>query len=166
MSLILRNFQRHVPLSERVIQQDIQILRQASSSQCFDMAVIFINSFRMREISREYKGKDSSTDILSFPYHDDILVPGDMTFVENVEERNIGDIYICPSVMLEKYDIHEAHSRTVLVPLLAHGLSHLLGFHHSCDKSTRDMVTFERKLLHYWAKKVHKPFEILYDFYS
>jgi probable rRNA maturation factor len=88
------------------------------------LSVVFINSTRMREINRRYRGKDSPTDVLSFRYHGETFEG--MPF--------LGEVVISPEIAnrnaAERGIAFDAEIRT----LLLHGILHLTGYDHETDK--------------------------------
>ncbi len=71
--------------------------------------IVFISSTEIKKLNREFRKKDSVTDVLSFTIEQDPL---------------IGEIYICPEYISRKYPFEE-----VLRDIL-HGFLHLLGYDH------------------------------------
>ena len=69
----------------------------------YELSLVFVGKKRMRRINRETRGKDSSTNILSFEL-----------------SKKSGEIFICPS-HLKGFNIGF---------LLIHGLFHLKGMAH------------------------------------
>ncbi len=86
-----------------------------------EVEVIFVEDQLMRELNREYRGKDYPTDVLSFPI--------EMEF----ENMPLGTIIININKAKEgaKEFNHSIDSEIAL--LFIHGLLHLLGFDHEID---------------------------------
>lgn len=73
--------------------------------------IIFVSNKEMRDLNRQFRGKDSSTDVLSF----------------NLDEPEIlGEVYICLAYMRKqgRADVQEIER------MIVHGLLHLAGFDH------------------------------------
>jgi probable rRNA maturation factor len=95
------------------------------------MSVAVVSDMRVRALNREYRKKDTPTDVLSFPAAD---VTGDF----------LGDVVIAGGVA--RRQAREAgHSlQTELRILALHGLLHLLGYDHEQDDG--QMERLERRL--------------------
>jgi probable rRNA maturation factor len=76
------------------------------------LAVEIVDAERIRELNREYRGKDAATDVLAFPIDEREPVAG---------PRELGDVAICPE---HCSDVTEA---------AVHGVLHLCGYDHETD---------------------------------
>jgi probable rRNA maturation factor len=71
-----------------------------------------VDEARIRELNREHRGRDSPTDVLSFPVDEQAPVAG---------PRELGDVVIC------------AEYTEDLVEAVVHGVLHLCGYDHEID---------------------------------
>lgn len=97
----------------------------------------FVDESESKALNSSYRGKDSSTNVLSFPAH----LPEEVA--AQLEHRPLGDIVICPSVLeteardqAKQLEAHWAH-------LLNHGVLHLLGYEHENDEDALRMESLE-----------------------
>ncbi|HUP22103.1 MAG TPA: rRNA maturation RNase YbeY [Thermoanaerobaculia bacterium] len=99
--------------------------------EAVSMGVRFVGDQEMRDIHRRYRGRDHSTDVLSFP--------GDDT----PEGRHLGDLV----VSLERASSQAAESGLTLDQevreLLLHGVLHCLGQDHETDQGEMDRLELE-----------------------
>ena len=90
-----------------------------------DAAIVFVSDAAMRKLNRQFRGKDSATDVLSFPSQPE-------TF-EAETETNIGEIVIS----LDRAKAQAKENGLTLVneveQLILHGLLHLCGHDHETD---------------------------------
>ncbi len=103
--------------------------------------VTFCDDDFIRQLNRDWRKKDSPTDVLSFPQLDsfDNLPPG--------EEILLGDIVISlerAAVQAEEFG-HDL--RREILYLFVHGLLHLLGYDHCGDEEKEKMRRTEEILL-------------------
>ena len=105
-----------------------------------EVSVLFLDNASIRELNREYRGKDKPTDVLSFSQ-----LEGESPVVGPV----LGDL-----VISFEYAQAEARKRSIpleeeVLRLLIHGLLHLFGFdHEAVPNSVRQrMKRREQKLM-------------------
>jgi probable rRNA maturation factor len=79
---------------------------------------------RIRELNREYRGRDEPTDVLSFPVDEVAPAAG---------PRELGDVIICPE---HTEDLTEA---------VVHGVLHLCGYDHETDSG--EMLALQARVL-------------------
>ena len=102
-----------------------------SAAGCADVgaghvAIEFVNAQRIAQLNLEHRGRDTATDVLSFP------VDG----AEPIDERlprELGDVVICA---VRCRDVREA---------IVHGVLHLVGFDHETDEGR--MLAMQRAVL-------------------
>ena len=90
-----------------------------------------------RALNHEYRGKDSATNVLSFPFDP----------VPQLELNHIGDLVICATVVQrearEQGKAAEAHWAHMVV----HGMLHLQGYDHETDPQAEGMEALETDIL-------------------
>ena len=92
------------------------------------LAVEFVDEDRIRDLNREYRNKDTPTDVLSFGVDEDGDPAG---------PRELGDIVICPE---HTTDLREA---------VVHGTLHLTGMDHEVDDG--EMLALQAELMR-WVR--------------
>ena len=86
--------------------------------------LVFVRSEEMREINKNERGIDKTTDVLSFPL-ENVPFGGDM--------RLMGSVVINLD-LVEQKSLEFSHSNDDEIALLfTHGLLHILGFDHEID---------------------------------
>ncbi len=92
----------------------------------------------IREINREYREKDSATDVISFAYNE----------TENMGPVNIlGDIVISADRIRYQSEEYGHTSEREFYYVLCHGLLHLLGYDHIEEKERSIMRKKEEEIL-------------------
>ncbi len=89
----------------------------------YELSLVFIPPRRMRELNRQYRKKDSATDILSF----------------GLTEHS-GEIYLCMQEVKKKAPSFGMDTKGYLAFLCVHGMLHLQGYDHGAK-----METLEKK---------------------
>ena len=111
-------------------------IRTALEHEEFDMdaqvSVTFCDNAYIRELNKEYRGKDKHTDVLSFPMYD--FYGGEEPEVMDGEPIMLGDVVISLERCREQAE-EIGHSFLREVSFLAiHSTLHLLGYDHERSK--------------------------------
>ena len=93
-----------------------------------NMSVIFIDDNKMKELNKEYRGVDRTTDVLSFALEDNNNL--------KLPIRELGEVYVSIPKMIEQAESFNHSEKRELSFLVCHGLLHLLGYDHT--KSEED----------------------------
>lgn len=103
--------------------------------------VIFVDSDKITQLNRDYRGIDRETDVISFALED-----GEANI--NFEfGRLLGDIYICVPRMKAQAKEY-GHSLTREMGFLTvHGLLHLLGYDHMEKEEEKIMFKKQEEIL-------------------
>lgn len=108
-----------------------------SFNKPFELTIRIVDEEESQSLNFQYRGKDSPTNVLSFPFE----VPN------GVEIDLIGDLIICASVVEKEFkeqdktpDAHWSH-------MVIHGCLHLLGFDHVEDQEAEEMESLEIDIL-------------------
>lgn len=107
-------------------------------SQEKDFTVAFVSDRKMKELNYEFRGKNSTTDVLSFPFEKD-----EFDFSENVGEF-LGDIVISVEQAKKQAVENNLTLEKEIKQLILHGILHLCGFDHETDDG--EMNAFELEL--------------------
>ena len=113
-----------------------KIIKELSHQQNLDddieMSLIINDNDVMRKISKQYRNKDVTTDILSFP-------AGYKELKKIIGYNMLGDIFMNYQ-KIDKQAIEFNHSlKREWAYLFTHGLLHLLGFDHKTQKEESEM---------------------------
>lgn len=102
--------------------------------------IIIVGEKAIRELNKNYRGKDSVTDVISFALEDD------NTFVKT-DFRVLGDIYIClPKAKSQALEYGHSFFREISF-LAIHGLLHLLGYDHMNEEDEKVMFGLQELIL-------------------
>lgn len=114
------------------------IVAAATDTAGSEVCVTLVSDLRMRQLNRDWRGKDRTTDVLSFAQNEGELADW------NTEV--LGDVIIS----LEAAD-RQREGRSLMdevTHLLIHGVLHLLGHDHEQDDEAERMEAEERRV---WA---------------
>lgn len=105
-----------------------------------EVAVLFTDDAAIAEINAEWRGKDTPTNVLSFPTPDDIPVP-------RGEPRPLGDVVLAHGVIAREAAEQGKTLRDHTAHLIVHGTLHLLGHDHETDDEAEEMEALETRIL-------------------
>lgn len=120
---------------------------QAGISRQVTLCVRFADDETIRELNREWRGKDAPTDVLSFPMQEGPAFDAG---------EPLGDI-----ILSWPFVVREAE-RLGLTPqqhaqhLIVHGVLHLLGYVHAEDMDAERMQALERRTMQQLG--LHDPY--------
>jgi probable rRNA maturation factor len=89
------------------------------------VTVAFVSDRAMRELNRRWRGKQGTTDVLSFP-------AGQEEF-EKVEGTTLGDVVVSVEQAATQAAEHGLDFEGEVAQLILHGLLHLCGYDHETD---------------------------------
>jgi len=102
-----------------------------------ECSVILMDDVGIQELNRDYRSKDSVTDVISFAANE-----GEILETTNLSE--LGDIFINMEAMMRQAEEYQHSLKREFCFLFAHGLLHCLGFDHQ-DKSSEDVMLQTQK---------------------
>jgi len=130
------NLQRRIKIESAPLNAFVPLAAKAvtgGNEKFFSVAII--SDDRMWRTNWAFRGKDSTTDVLSFPYGPDEFDP---------EKNNLGDIVISADQAQKQAEENGLTLDGELKQLILHGLLHLCGYDHETDNG--EMNTRELEL--------------------
>ena len=103
-----------------------------------DLSIVIIDNEEMQALNLQYRGIDSSTDVLSFP--------ADFVDPDN-EKTYLGDVIISYPKCLEQAQSANHSANEELILLVVHGVLHLLGYDHNQDDEKKRMWSLQAEIL-------------------
>lgn len=102
-----------------------------------EISVLLTDDAEQRELNAQYRGKDSSTNVLSFPqiepFDPVVGILGDITLARETLIREAEE----QGVSLEDHFTH----------LVVHGFLHILGYDHLDEDEAQEMESLETQIL-------------------
>lgn len=112
----------------------------------FDITLLFTTNSAIRELNKNFRGKNKATDVLSFPHHPG-LPAGKRIKVVYEDDRALGDIIFAVDYIAQDAIKHNVTLQQRIELLIAHGVAHLLGHDHIIDSEYKVMRRLEERLL-------------------
>lgn len=91
-----------------------------------EISVSFVDNEQIREMNRQYRQKDSATDVLSFPLGEN----GEYDINHETGAKVLGDIVISVPKVVEQARTYGHSFEREIAYLTAHSMLHLLGYDH------------------------------------
>lgn len=105
--------------------------------------VYFVTDNEIRKINREHRGKDTSTDVISFSYVED------RDFMPYIKGEPVvaGEIFLSLPTIARQAKEKGLEPDNELIYMLIHGFLHVFGYDHHTDKEEREMETASYTIL-------------------
>ena len=138
MEIYYDDRQDDIKISEEIkdlIEKSIAaVLKVEELDENVEVSVSFVGDEEIRELNRDYRGVDKSTDVLSFPMDDEFIL----------DNRILGDVIINTRRVREQAEeLGHSNEREVSY-LTVHSILHLLGYDHMEDEDKRQMREREK----------------------
>lgn len=115
--------------------------REGISGENGQVSLTLAEPEEIRELNRAYRGKDSVTDVLSFPQYDDVSdIPKTGPFL-------LGDVVINPERAGEQAEEYGHSFEREMVYLFTHSIFHLLGYDHMDEEEKSVMRRAEEDVM-------------------
>jgi probable rRNA maturation factor len=110
------------------------------------VSVTLVGDRAMRTLNRTHRGKDASTDVLSFPLHPPEAFRRRPARPPREPELLLGDVVVSLDTARRQAADYDAPLERELERLLIHGVLHLCGHDHLIPAQRRAMEREERRL--------------------
>jgi len=135
MNISIKNNQRKQRLTTTSIRKRLSALLTSIGLHGVELSVLFIAEHAMRTLNRTWRGKDKTTDVLSFSMREGKF--------PHIQPEMLGDIVICVPVASQQASERGHSLAREIDRLLIHGLVHLLGYDH--ERGSQEARRMERK---------------------
>ena len=142
----VKNKQKKIEIATRAYKKRVTKLLDFLGHTDFDLAIVFVTSAAMQKINKKFRSQDAVTDVISFPYHENIKA-GQPIKVFLPDDKNLGDIIVCPEYILENKKQFLGTFQQRMDYMIVHGLAHLLGYDHQTDADFKKMNAFEQSVM-------------------
>lgn len=135
--------------------------RIKSEGKTISLHLELVGDQKMRRINKEYRHKDKSTDVLSFPLWDNLLKPTHQKeFLQSLQisaDIPLGDIIVCLPRLAKQASSFGISPLEEFYHLVFHGFLHLWGYDHEQGKAQEiKMQRKEQELLDYLSGLLRK----------
>ncbi len=128
---------KRIGISKRAVQ-DMVFFTMQELHMSGSMSVTFIGDQRMQTLNRRYRGKDQTTDVLSFAAQEgDIPLPN----------QDYGDIFISVPQIQRQARSYGVTYNAEMARMLVHGVLHLLGYDHIRPRDAKVMMPLQDRIV-------------------
>lgn len=121
-------------LIEAVILESLKVEGIGSN---YEVSLSFVTDEEIRQLNRDYRGLDSSTDVLSFPMEDEFEMGIPM----------LGDIIISLDTAYRQAKEYKHSTKREIAYLVCHSMFHLLGYDHLEQEDKEEMRMKEKEVM-------------------
>jgi len=128
-------------------QTVIEVLTKAAEvlelDPATEVSVVFVDDAHIQELNRDYRGKDTPTDVLSFALNE-----GDeLEIMGAPDEYMLGDIVISLETAQRQAEEFGHSVQREVAYLAVHGMLHLIGYDHETEEERQEMRRQEEQIL-------------------
>lgn len=146
--VLVNNPENFTPNNEIISDISKNINSNIEITQKWILNIIFIDWEEMKNLNKQYRQKDSETDVLSFHYFDN--------FEELKRTDTAWEIVMLESKILSQAPEYNNSLEEEFYKLLIHSILHIIWFDHEEDSDYENMKKFEDKI----ALKINKKYKI------
>ncbi len=119
------NLQRKVKIETAEFHGFCELLAaKISEAEVLRFSLAFVSDSRMKQLNWLFRGKDATTDVLSFPNEPDEFNP---------DKNDLGDIVISVEQAQKQAEENGLTLESEIKQLILHGVLHLCGYDHETD---------------------------------
>ena len=123
-------------VGKRRIEEKVHRILEILGVENAELSILITDDAHIRDLNRTYRGKDSPTDVLSFPI--DATVGG---------RRILGDVVVSIDTAERQAKVMGTTIEDVVDRLLIHGVLHLLGYDHEGEgEEAKEFFRLEDKV--------------------
>ncbi|HZH33872.1 MAG TPA: rRNA maturation RNase YbeY [Pyrinomonadaceae bacterium] len=140
MPVEIVNRQRKIKVNPEIYRQPAEsAIAAIKKAEGKTVTIAFVSDRKMRELNNEFRGKDATTDVLSFPNETEEF---DTFDTEN--QNSLGDVVISVEQAQKQAGENNLSLDLEIKQLILHGILHLSGYDHEADAG--EMNTLELEL--------------------
>lgn len=112
-----------------------------------EMTIRIVDSEEIQQLNQQYRGKNKTTNVLSFPFEmPELSLPTNFDADESLSNF-LGDIVICAQVIDQESEQQNKILKHHWAHMIVHGSLHLLGYDHVEEQEAQEMESIEIAIL-------------------
>lgn len=149
MSLLIDIIDETESVAKEMLKEVEKLLQFAAEREGVqdqaEVSVTIVTNDEIQQINKEYRGKDTPTDVISFALEEE--GEGEVEIVGAEMPPVLGDIIISADRTKEQAEEYGHSFLRELGFLAVHGFLHLLGYDHMTKEQEEEMFTKQKDLL-------------------
>lgn len=140
--------------NELIKQAVLSSLEEEGIEQAVEVSVMIVDDEEIRGINLEQRGKDTATDVLSFPMIEYGVYDVSLNEIIAYQPRHpetgevyLGDVVISWDKVMEQSDDFGHSLERELAFLVVHSMLHLMGYDHMESEDEQMMITKQKEIL-------------------
>lgn len=143
MEVVIDNSQEKIRINESINELIEKVVMECLTLEGkgldYEISVTFVDDEEIRELNKEYRNVDKSTDVLSFPLEENEFdIPGNTL---------LGDIIISAETAKRQSEEYGHSLEREIAYLAAHSMFHLMGYDHMEEVEKQVMRDKEKKVM-------------------
>lgn len=134
------NNKTRVKIDEASVKEAVRIFLRCYKVGKKDVSIAFVGDIKIKALNKEYRGKNSVTDILAFPGEDNFL----------------GELIIDLAQIRRQTKRFSPSFQDELIFILVHGLLHLVGYDDRSIKGKKKMIDLGKVFINEKLKPLKK----------
>jgi len=152
MSVLIDNRQDIVKIdakTEELVEKVVEKTLELEVEGDYEVSISFVDNNEIQKLNKQYRDKDTATDVLSFPLMEFEDTEEDYNNEEEYvqEDKLLGDIVISLERTEEQAKEYGHSFERELAFLVAHGMLHLLGMDHEDEDEEKEMIKKQDSVL-------------------
>ncbi|MFQ5774119.1 MAG: rRNA maturation RNase YbeY [Kiloniellaceae bacterium] len=138
-------WRERLPEAERLVRQAalaalVGAADEAAPPQRAEVSLLLADDATVRRLNRDYRGRDKSTNVLSFPAAETFEAPGAGPVL-------LGDVVLAYETVRREAEEQDKSLAAHVSHLVVHGVLHLLGYDHEVEQEAELMERREAAIL-------------------
>ncbi|HRY36944.1 MAG TPA: rRNA maturation RNase YbeY [Candidatus Magasanikbacteria bacterium] len=125
------------PIKKELLEKTVKFFSSETKCKFIAAEVAIIGDNEMKRLNYQYRGRNKTTDVLSFAFREDKKIKTDF----------LGQIFISYQQIKKQAKEYGVPIKEEFVRMLAHGLLHLTGYDHNTKTKEKKMFEIQEKIV-------------------
>lgn len=126
-----------IPIPATLVKKSVNAVLSYIGQPHADVSVQLCGDATVKKLNHAYRGKNTTTDVLSFPTE----------MPEEVHTVDLGDLVLSVPQIIRQAKEHHVSPKEECVRMLVHGTLHLAGYNHESIEDKKNMFGVQETLV-------------------